>query len=73
MAHKIKAVNDSSYVRLEEKLIRMGREVGGWLKYEKKKAEKITTPKQNTTNISSDNMANLEVNPETYSETENGQ
>jgi len=53
MAHKIKALSDSNYKKLEEKLIVMGKEVGGWLKYEKNSIEKLRLAKQNISNKTS--------------------
>ena len=39
LAHKIKALPEKRYIDLEKRILEMGKQIGGWIKYEKKKTE----------------------------------
>lgn len=39
LSHKIKALPETRYIDMEKRLIDMGRQIGGWIKSEKKKQE----------------------------------
>ena len=39
LSNKIGAMNDTVYIDLEKKILEMGKQVGGWIKSEKKKKD----------------------------------
>lgn len=39
LSHKIKALPEQKYLDLERRIIEMGRQVGGWIKSERKRSE----------------------------------
>ncbi len=46
LSNKIGAMNDVIYIDLEKRILEMGKQVGGWIKYEKEEREKVDAKKE---------------------------